>query len=169
MASTPAKRPRTPSSSSPFTASPTSNPPPHKASRVLLHPTTSSNRTSSLTSNSSFGSDTTVKPDPHAAPAPLLCSLAPTCHRQPTEIANTNELEKHYATHHAHVCGVKNCGCVFPDARLLELVRSAFQDILFSNLQRTSGSSTKRSATTHLQPSRRNAGRKLYVLASIGP
>ncbi|KIM44437.1 hypothetical protein M413DRAFT_442418 [Hebeloma cylindrosporum] len=128
MASTPAKRPRTPSSSS--FASPTSDPP-HKASRVLLQPTSpTSNRTSSSTSTSSFGSDSTVKQGPIAAAVPLLCTLAPTCHRQPTPIANTNELEKHYATYHAHVCGLKTCGCVFPDARLLELHQTECHDPL---------------------------------------
>ncbi|KAF8159395.1 hypothetical protein B0H34DRAFT_629183, partial [Crassisporium funariophilum] len=52
---------------------------------------------------------------------PLICTLPPTCHRQSTPIANTNDLERHYATYHAHVCELKGCGCVFPDGRLLEL------------------------------------------------
>ena len=57
---------------------------------------------------------------------PLLCTLPPTCNpprHQGTPLAGTAEMEAHYATYHAHVCGVAGCGCVFPDARLLELVR----------------------------------------------
>ena len=53
---------------------------------------------------------------------PLLCTLPPTCAHRPTPLANTKELESHYATCHAHVCEQKGCGCVFPEARLLELV-----------------------------------------------
>lgn len=53
---------------------------------------------------------------------PMLCTLPPTCTRRPTPLANTKELESHYATCHAHVCEQKGCGCVFPEARLLELV-----------------------------------------------
>ncbi|KAF4610690.1 hypothetical protein D9613_007103 [Agrocybe pediades] len=65
-----------------------------------------------------------------AAPSnpPLLCSLPPTCHRQPTPLANTNELEKHYAKFHAHVCEYERCGCVFTDARLLELHQTECHD-----------------------------------------
>jgi len=39
-------------------------------------------------------------------------------------------VRKHYATYHAHVCGVKTCGCVFPDARLLELHQTECHDPL---------------------------------------
>jgi hypothetical protein len=57
---------------------------------------------------------------------PLLCTLPPTCnppHNHSTPIANSKDLELHYAKYHAHVCEDSRCGCVFPDARLLELVR----------------------------------------------
>ncbi len=53
---------------------------------------------------------------------PMLCTLPPTCTHRPTPLVNTKELESHYATCHAHVCEQKGCGCVFPEARLLELV-----------------------------------------------
>ena len=57
-------------------------------------------------------------------PLPLLCTLPPTCNppNRPTPLANSKDLESHYATYHAHVCEEKGCGCVFPEARLLELV-----------------------------------------------
>jgi hypothetical protein len=91
------KRPRTPTKSSDSDSpSPT------------LEPTPKSSRTSQPSSS-----------------RPLLCTLPPTCNpprNQPTHIANTRELESHYATYHAHVCEFESCGCVFPDARLLELV-----------------------------------------------
>jgi hypothetical protein len=56
---------------------------------------------------------------------PLLCTLPPTCnppHGRPTPLANSAELETHYAKFHAHVCEWERCGCVFPEGRLLELV-----------------------------------------------
>ena len=140
------KRPRTPSQSSTSSnpSSPTASThtlvsgynhyPSHKYTRIV--PT---NNTGSLSPRSIDGTSTssgsTIR---HAATAatgnsgtnvavpatrhPLLCTLPPTCHRHPTPIADTNDLERHYATYHAHVCGVKGCGCVFPDGRLLELV-----------------------------------------------
>ncbi|KAK0466844.1 uncharacterized protein EV420DRAFT_1635883 [Desarmillaria tabescens] len=52
---------------------------------------------------------------------PLLCTLPPTCSHKPTPIANSKDLETHYATYHAHVCEEPGCSCVFPEARLLEL------------------------------------------------
>ncbi|KAH9957028.1 hypothetical protein BC827DRAFT_1228352 [Russula dissimulans] len=54
---------------------------------------------------------------------PLLCTLPPTCHlpNRPTPLSDSHALETHYATHHAHVCSSRGCGCIFPDARLLEL------------------------------------------------
>lgn len=57
--------------------------------------------------------------------SPLLCTLPPTCHlpNHATPLADTRALEAHYAAYHAHVCSSPNCGCVFPDARMLELVR----------------------------------------------
>jgi hypothetical protein len=66
-----------------------------------------------------------VSPHSSSTQRPLLCSLPPTCNHRPTPIANTKELEFHYAKCHAHVCEIMGCGCVFPDARLLELVCSA--------------------------------------------
>lgn len=56
----------------------------------------------------------------------LLCTLPPTCHpphNYPTPLANAQELEGHYAKYHAFVCEDEYCGAVFPDSRLLELVR----------------------------------------------
>ncbi|KAI0693411.1 hypothetical protein BC835DRAFT_1406788 [Cytidiella melzeri] len=60
----------------------------------------------------------------------LLCTLPPTCNppNRPTPLANSKELETHYATYHAHVCEDTGCGCVFPDARLLELHQTECHD-----------------------------------------
>ncbi|TFK79069.1 hypothetical protein K466DRAFT_445681, partial [Polyporus arcularius HHB13444] len=60
----------------------------------------------------------------------ILCSLPPTCHppNRPTRLAGTRELEQHYALYHAHVCEEKGCGCVFHDARLLELHQTECHD-----------------------------------------
>ena len=135
------KRPRTPSQSSTSSnlSSPTASTysltsgynhyPSHKYTRIV--PNTGSTSPRSL-DGTSTSSGSTIKLPPTingstnvALPAtrhPLLCTLPPTCHRHPTPIADTNDLERHYATYHAHVCGVKGCGCVFPDGRLLELV-----------------------------------------------
>ncbi|OCH85344.1 hypothetical protein OBBRIDRAFT_698373, partial [Obba rivulosa] len=63
----------------------------------------------------------------------LLCTLPPTCHpphNHPTPLADTHALEAHYATYHAHVCEERGCGCVFPDARLLELHQTECHDPL---------------------------------------
>ncbi|KAF8416548.1 hypothetical protein L210DRAFT_3523182 [Boletus edulis BED1] len=63
---------------------------------------------------------------PHGRDCALLCTLPPTCnppHNKPTPIANSRDLEIHYGKYHAHVCEQRGCGCVFPDAQLLELVR----------------------------------------------
>lgn len=133
-----AKRPRTPSqsstssNSSPTSASthsfvpPYNNHPPYKSSRIApssLSPRsiggTSTSSGSTIKESTVNGNGTTAIP---VARYPLLCTLPPTCHRHATSIADTNDLERHYATYHAHVCVVKGCGCVFPDARLLELV-----------------------------------------------
>ncbi|KAI0941009.1 hypothetical protein AcV7_003231 [Taiwanofungus camphoratus] len=68
-----------------------------------------------------------------ASASPLLCTLPPTCNppqNRPTPLANTGELEAHYATYHAHVCEEKGCGSVFPDARLLELHQTECHDPL---------------------------------------
>src|ERR1700676_2855548 len=92
------KRPRTPTKSDSSSSGPTS---------PSLEPTPKSSRTTTSSSR------------------PLLCTLPPTCNpprNQPTHIANSRDLEAHYAIYHAHVCEFQGCGCVFPDARLLELV-----------------------------------------------
>ena len=135
------KRPRTPSQSSissnsssptattPSLASGYNHYPSHKYTRIVpntgsLSPrsidgtSTSSGSTIELATTGTGGTSVTLPATRH----PLLCTLPPTCHRHPTPIADTNDLERHYATYHAHVCGVKGCGCVFPDGRLLELV-----------------------------------------------
>lgn len=53
----------------------------------------------------------------------LVCSLPPTCSRNGgTRLQGTRELEAHYAKFHAHVCSAPGCECIFPEARLLELV-----------------------------------------------
>lgn len=67
----------------------------------------------------------TALPSVSLSSAPFLCTLPPTCnppHNRPTSLGNSSELESHYAKFHAHVCEDNGCGCVFPDARLLELV-----------------------------------------------
>ena len=141
------KRPRTPSQSSTSSnlSSPTASTysltsgynhyPSHKYTRVVPNAGSISPRSIDGTSTSSgstiklAGTGTGADGTNVALPAtrhPLLCTLPPTCHRHPTPIADTNDLERHYATYHAHVCGVKGCGCVFPDGRLLELVSSQF-------------------------------------------
>ncbi|KAJ7708860.1 hypothetical protein B0H17DRAFT_1031113 [Mycena rosella] len=61
---------------------------------------------------------------------PLLCTLPPTCNHSPTPIANSKDLETHYATYHAHVCEESGCNCVFPDARLLEIHQTECHDPL---------------------------------------
>ncbi|KAI9449117.1 hypothetical protein F5148DRAFT_1248569 [Russula earlei] len=71
---------------------------------------------------------------------PLVCSLPPTCHppNHSTPLSDSHALEAHYATHHAHVCSSKGCGCVFPDARLLELHLTECHDPL-SEIRRERG------------------------------
>ncbi|XP_006461735.1 hypothetical protein AGABI2DRAFT_193132 [Agaricus bisporus var. bisporus H97] len=59
---------------------------------------------------------------------PILCTLPPTCNRQHTTLANSKDLERHYATYHAHVCESPGCGCVFPEAKLLELHQTECHD-----------------------------------------
>ncbi|KAF9478260.1 hypothetical protein BDN70DRAFT_880224 [Pholiota conissans] len=140
MATTSAKRPRAPSSpsSSLLASSSGSGDPPHKASRIIPSSSDFSDVLSTSTS-----SDGTVKGSSSSSPvvgsananannakAPLLCNLPPTCHRQPTPIANTTELERHYAKYHAHVCEERGCGCVFPEARLLDLHQTECHDTL---------------------------------------
>ncbi|KAG6879935.1 hypothetical protein C0992_009291 [Termitomyces sp. T32_za158] len=63
---------------------------------------------------------------------PLLCTLPPTCNHKPTPLADSRELEAHYATYHAHVCEHHGCGTVFPDARLLELAHGYPKEYFFA-------------------------------------
>ncbi|KAJ4475537.1 hypothetical protein J3R30DRAFT_3500438 [Lentinula aciculospora] len=63
----------------------------------------------------------------------LLCTLPPTCNTHSTVLADTQELEAHYAKYHAWVCQATKptggmCGNVFPDARLLELHHTECHD-----------------------------------------
>jgi len=53
----------------------------------------------------------------------LVCTLPPTCSppNPASRLSNSADLEKHYALYHAHVCEVKRCNCVFPEARFLDL------------------------------------------------
>jgi hypothetical protein len=72
-------------------------------------------------------------PSVPSARSPLLCTLPPTCHLPncPMPLSDSHAFEAHYATHHARVCSSSGCGCVFPDARLLELVRPCLRPDLF--------------------------------------
>ncbi|KAG6909362.1 hypothetical protein DXG01_000801 [Tephrocybe rancida] len=70
------------------------------------------------------------QPSSEASSHPLLCTLPPTCNHRPTPLANSRELETHYATYHAHVCEQSGCGAVFPEARLLELHQTECHDPL---------------------------------------
>ncbi|KAI0773240.1 hypothetical protein BD413DRAFT_540273 [Trametes elegans] len=69
---------------------------------------------------------------PSTSSGQILCTLPPTCNppNRPTPLAGTRELESHYAMYHAHVCEEQGCGCVFPDARLLELHQTECHDPL---------------------------------------
>ena len=93
-------------------------------------PTKSSTSVSSSPSPSSQSHPTkSIKSTSKSSTSNLLCTLPPTCNpprNHPTYIANTKDLEAHYARYHAHVCESQGCGCVFPDARLLELVSLFF-------------------------------------------
>lgn len=104
------KRTRTP----PNLSSPPEQPTP-KALRTATLPSTGSTATTTTTTTSS-------------SQRHLICTLPPTCNRAPTSLGSTQELERHYATYHAHVCEVRGCGCVFPDARLLELHQTECHD-----------------------------------------
>ncbi|KAJ7881160.1 hypothetical protein B0H13DRAFT_2049811 [Mycena leptocephala] len=82
---------------------------------VMAEPTSKAQRTTEASSS---------------AHPPLLCTLPPTCNHHPTAIANSKDLETHYATYHAHVCEENGCDCVFPDARLLEVHQTECHDPL---------------------------------------
>jgi len=62
----------------------------------------------------------------------LICTLPPTCSppNHPSYLQSSADLERHYALYHAHVCEVKDCGCVFPEARFLELHQTECHDSL---------------------------------------
>ncbi|PPQ79633.1 hypothetical protein CVT25_003218 [Psilocybe cyanescens] len=132
------KRPRAPSasSSSSLATSPDDTNPPYKASRIGV-----SFLDTSATSSSSYGTATTVQGSGLVTGHPLYCNLPPTCHHKPTPIANTKDLESHYGTYHAHVCELDNCGCVFPDARLMELHQTECHDPIAA-LRRERGEKT---------------------------
>lgn len=57
---------------------------------------------------------------------PITCVLPPTCAQRPTVHYTARDLESHYNKCHAHVCEIRNCRKVFPDAHFLSLVRAAF-------------------------------------------
>ncbi|KAJ7308586.1 hypothetical protein DFH08DRAFT_490648 [Mycena albidolilacea] len=89
---------------------------------------------SEASSSSSLTTEPTSKAqrttDASSTAHPLLCTLPPTCNHHPTPIANSKDLEAHYATYHAHVCEEQGCNCVFPDARLLEIHQTECHDPL---------------------------------------
>ena len=94
----------------------TSPPPLSKLARIIPTSPTPTNASQSQT-------------EPESQARLLLCTLPPTCnppHNKPTRLANTIALEAHYAKYHAHVCEERGCGAVFPEGRMLDLVRFAF-------------------------------------------
>ncbi|KAF5316232.1 hypothetical protein D9619_006251 [Psilocybe cf. subviscida] len=115
------KRPRAPSSPRVNSIGYASPDPPSKASRI--HPQSLVGSDPAAPDTSAHASGTTA-----GSAVPLICNLPPTCHHRPTAIANSTDLERHYATYHAHVCGEKGCACVFPEARLLELHQTECHD-----------------------------------------
>ncbi|KAF7985786.1 hypothetical protein HWV62_413 [Athelia sp. TMB] len=99
-------------------------------------PTRSSSSDDSSHSPSHHASKSTrthLSPGSGGHKAGLQCTLPPTCNpprNHPTLIASTKDLEAHYARYHAHVCESPACGCVFPDARLLDLHQTECHDPL---------------------------------------
>lgn len=98
----------------------------------------SSHTTSSINKDQAQHQDQELPPmlkscrtsDAQARDRALLCTLPPTCNpplNKPSPIANSRDLEIHYGKYHAHVCEQRGCGCVFPDAHLLELVRMSIR------------------------------------------
>ncbi|KAJ3569200.1 hypothetical protein NP233_g5207 [Leucocoprinus birnbaumii] len=127
----------------------TSNSPPTattigKRSRPLTprRSSTTSSNASNLSSSSASSPETKIarssrSPDTSSTSIegsetnrPILCTLPPTCNRHHITLANSKELERHYATYHAHVCEEPGCGCVFPEAKLLELHQTECHDSL---------------------------------------
>lgn len=131
------KRPHTPLDGD---SSPRDSPTP-KAARIVHSPSRATNPSDSSLSE-----------------APLYCTLPPTCNppsHKPTPLANTKELESHYAKHHAHVCEVRGCGCVFPDARLLELVSAPVQlSLVLEGIRWAQGMESYRTNMARLSSSR---------------
>ncbi|KAF8638449.1 hypothetical protein AX17_002206 [Amanita inopinata Kibby_2008] len=113
----------TPSRSAKVTGTPKAQHHPAKASRIVSPFELSPPRAGGLagTTATATTNDVSESGSVSSARHPMLCTLPPTCTHKPTPLANTKELEAHYATCHAHVCEQKGCGCVFPEARLLEL------------------------------------------------
>ncbi|GJE98617.1 hypothetical protein PsYK624_148510 [Phanerochaete sordida] len=88
-------------------------------------------RSSSPSSPSSTVKALRLTPPESAMERQLLCTLPPTCNppaNRPCHLASAAELERHYATYHAHVCAEKGCGAVFPEPRLLELHQTECHD-----------------------------------------
>ncbi|KZT00995.1 uncharacterized protein LAESUDRAFT_664842 [Laetiporus sulphureus 93-53] len=78
---------------------------------------------------------TALPADVSTCASPFLCTLPPTCNppqNRPTPLESSSDIEAHYAKYHAHVCEERGCGCVFPDARLLELHQAECHDPLAS-------------------------------------
>ncbi|KAJ6458140.1 hypothetical protein C8R47DRAFT_914211, partial [Mycena vitilis] len=90
----------------------------------------SSSSSKSVTTEPTSKAQRTTQGASSATGHPLLCTLPPTYNHRPTPIANSNDLETHYATYHAHVCEENGCDCVFPDARLLEIHQTECHDPL---------------------------------------
>ncbi|KAG5653613.1 hypothetical protein H0H81_011985 [Sphagnurus paluster] len=102
-----------------------------KRHRAPSH-TSSSSSTSTAEAQHPSKASRTISGQPGSAATGnrLLCTLPPTCNHRPTPLANTRDLETHYATYHAHVCEQGGCGAVFPDARLLDLHQTECHDPL---------------------------------------
>ncbi|KAJ7105115.1 hypothetical protein C8R43DRAFT_864234, partial [Mycena crocata] len=102
-----------------------------KRHRAQSEASSSSSSTSAAAHPTPKAQRTTLEPEAlSSAVHPLLCTLPPTCNHNPTPIANSKDLETHYATYHAHVCEESDCNCVFPDARLLEIHQTECHDPL---------------------------------------
>ncbi len=64
-----------------------------------------------------------VRHSPGPPDRALTCSLPPTCSSSPVQFDTLEALESHHSKCHAWICGSQGCGKVFPDGRLMELVR----------------------------------------------
>ncbi|KAJ7623701.1 hypothetical protein FB45DRAFT_926507 [Roridomyces roridus] len=101
-----------------------------KRHRAQSEASSSSSSTSAVAAPTTKAQRTTPGPEDPATVLPLLCTLPPTCNHTPTPLANSKDLESHYATYHAHVCEEPACNCVFPDARLLQIHQTECHDPL---------------------------------------